>query len=209
MIAALALAVLAVQHPAAQAVKTLTIDDFTQGAYSATVLLENGNFHDSGGLQRPHCLFTHRAVNFYINSNPNNTSLTLNIGGGEQKLSSPLQVCWHMSSGYYSEPGAPAVDLSTADKFFWDFHTVPGARLPDLMGVLFEDKWGHSGSTGNWLIRIGGVYFRKSDFSGNLDWKNITHAQLQQDFHALPNPTTYSMTRFYATLKPQSLPPSQ
>lgn len=210
MIPALALAVLAANSPAAQTSKTLTIDDFTEGGYTTTVNLENGNSHDSGGLGKPHCLFTHRGINFHINSNPNNTTLTITVGNGEQKLSSPLPVTWHLYAGYYSDPGVAPVDLSSVDKFFWDFHTFPGGKLPDLMSILVMDRYGKTGSTGNWLIRPGGVYFRRSDFSNNgvIDWKNITHVQLQQDFDTFPKPTTYALTRFYASVKPVASAPS-
>ncbi len=198
----LALAVM----PVLSVANVLILDDFTVTPWSVTLYNGQGASHDWQGLDKRHCFFGERQVNMTINYNPNHTSLTYSLGNHEQKFTSPLQVAWSYSLEYGND-FTTNVDLSFVDKFMLDFNTIPVGYGPDEMTLSVAD-WSGKGGTVGWNIRPGGVYFRKSYFPQGIDWHHIRQVTLRQDFDLLPNPTTYSATNFYATLKPGALPPA-
>lgn len=195
----LALAAIALT-PAQQTVKTLTIDDYTVGAYTKTLYFGQSDLHVVTGLDKRHCLFGDRQTYVDITANPNQTTLSFSLGGHSQAFTSPMQVDWQYTAayGYYT---SGTVDLSGVDKFIADAN-----KVPDLVSVLVNDVHGVTGSTGNWLLRGGGYYFRKTDFSqfSIVDWKHIKSIEFRQNFPNLPNPLNYSVTRFYVSLAPTS-----
>ena len=164
-----------------------------------------GGAHNWYGLTKEQCLFPNRGSNFSVNSNPNNTALTFTLGDGHQKFESPLPIAWHFTMDYYFDPGS--VDLSAVDLFMVDFQTVPSGRIPDVP-FLYAYDTAYKGGYATWHPRIGGMYFRKSEFPGGIDWRHIRALSFRQDFSAFPNPTTYDVSRFYATLKPVAVPPA-
>ena len=189
----------------AQPYKYITVDDFTAGPWEWTLFFGQSKSNNWFGLDQRHCIFGERQVFIDINSNPNNTSLTFSLGNHEQKFTSPLPVMWH----YYLEfgnNGTADVDFSGVDQFLLDFYTIPSGTGPDSMTLTVHDSAFHYGTIG-WNIRPGGVYFKKSNFQQGIDWKHITYMKLLQDFPALPNPTTYSVTNFYARTKPGLIGP--
>lgn len=202
----LALALLAPQI--APGVKYWTLDDFTVGPYTKTLTGTNSDYKAIFGLDKSHCVFGQRRTGFGINYNPNQTSLTLEVGGGIHRLSSPLQVSWNAYIEYGGD-GTVLLDLSAVDTFFVDFTTFPAGKLPDLMGIHVFDIYGHDAQNLFWLGAPKGLRFRKSDFSGSVDWKKITIFKFRENFDSLPNPTSYTVTRLYASLKPGAGPPAQ
>ena len=190
----------------AQPVKTMVLDDFTSDMWSVTLQFGASISNNWFNLDRRHCIFGERQSWTDINTNPNHTTLTISIGNHEQRLSSPLQVGWHHEI-QYGNNGTTDVDLSCVDRFMVDFTTDPPGTGPDSMTLSVHDKFFRSGTVGM-NGRIGGVYFRKSNFPANIDWKHITYVSLLQNFNSLPNPTLYSVTNFYATIKPGVAPPA-
>ncbi len=183
-------------------VKYWTLDDFLVGAY--TVVLTGGGTDNHGfsGLDKRHCVFGQRRTLVDINSNPNHTTLTLSVGNHEQRFDSPKQIAWEywLQYGY---DGPMSVDLSCVDRFMFDCQNIP-----DIPVLTVQDAQGKSGGNGGALGHSKGIYFNKSAFTGNVDWKHIVFLEYKQDFHSFPNPLTYSVSRFYARLRPGDLPPA-
>lgn len=189
-------AVLAFSPP----VKYLNLDDFTVGAYTKTLVINQSDYHVVLGLDKAHCLFGERQTQLAINSNPNDTSITLAVGNGQQQLSSPDQIAWEYSLEYGGD-GFVDLNLFNVDKFFVDFNGNLGLSIPDLMTLEVRDQ--HAvGGTVSWGIREGGVYFRRSAFQESIDWHHIVYFRLKQNFTHIPNPTLYSVTAFYASTTP-------
>ena len=183
----------------------LILDDFTAGPWSWTLQFGQSKGKQWFGLDKRHCYFGERLTFTDIVSNPNQTTLTVSIGNHAQRLESPLPVAY---SHYveYGTGGTVLVDLSAVDRFMLDMYAEGGSYLPDTMALSVTDTSNKSGTI-SWNIRPGGVYFRKSNFPANIDWKHIRYLKLQQDFDSLPNPTIYCATNFYATLKPGAVAP--
>ena len=204
MIQALVLAAVVLTPATTQTLAAPTIDiDKFNTPYSQAA--PPGGAHNWYGLTKEQCLFPNRGSNFQVNSNPNQTAVTFTIGDGHQKFESPLPIAWRFTMDYYFDPGS--VDLSAVDLFLLDFLTLPPAKLPDELYLYAYDTAFRGGAVG-WHIRNNGVYFRKSEFTGSFDWKHIRGLSLRQNFSTLPNPTTYDVYRFYATLKPVAAPPA-
>lgn len=185
--------------------KILVLDDFTVTPWTVTLQFGQSASNDWLGLDKRHCIFGERQVNMAINDNPNQTTLTYALGSYEQKLSSPLPVAWHYSLEYGNHQTA-VVDLSAVDRFFLDLYAVGGSYIPDSLQLSVTD-WSNRSGTVGWNGRIGGVYFDKKNFPSTIDWHRIRYLKVLQDFHHLPNPTTYSATRFYAMVNPTKIAP--
>lgn len=177
----------------------LIIDDFTQGPWTTTLSLQQSFDHEWLNLDRRHCLFGYRLALVQIVSNPNHTTLTYSMGGHEQKLSSPVPIAWLNTLTYQND--AQPVDLRAVDRFMLDFYAENGSPIPDVMTLKVTDTWFRSSAIG-FNGRLGGVYFDKKNFNPNIDWQHIRFMELRQHFGQMPNPTLYSATNFYATLKP-------
>ena len=95
------------------------------------------------------------------------------------------------------------MDLTCVDHFVVDCD-----QIPDIARIYARDIWGKGGANGGWLLTPGGIYFRRSAFTGGLDWRHIVLLIYQQDFATLPNPLSYSVSRFYAKLLPGAGPPA-
>jgi hypothetical protein len=201
---ALLFAAVGALNPAVLEGKTIELDRFQTPLYSESFTKGQSGGHEWFDLPRSQCLFPRRAVNVHV-GNTSNGTLTLSIGNHEQKVTTTASMAWTHSLQVNTD-GIQSVDLSFADKFMVDFYTEPFGKLPDTALMYVGDVYGHSASAG-WTIRNGGILFKKVDFAGTVNWKRLTYLKFRQDFDALPNPTTYSVTRFYVTLKPKSLPP--
>lgn len=183
----------------------LVIDDFTQGPWTTTLSLQHSFSHEWLNLDKRHCLFGYRRALVQIVSNPNQTTLTYSMGNHEQKLSSPVPIAW-MNTLTFENISQP-IDLQAVDRFMLDFYSEGGSPIPDVMTLKVRDSWFRSDAV-SFFGRIGGVYFDKKKFNPNIDWAHINLLELRQNFESLPNPTLYSATNFYATLKPGVAPPA-
>ena len=201
-----ALALLAPQG--APGVKYWNLDDFSVGPYTKTLTM-GSDYKAIFGLDKRHCIFGQRRTHMSVHGNDDGLPLTLSVGGGEQKLSTPGQMTWAFYVEYGGD-GSFELDLSTIDTFRVDYFTVPANKIADTWRLYLMDKNGQG--AGNGSFHGGnpkGILFRRSEFSGNADWKHIVYFQFQQDFFQWPNPTTYSVTRLYATIKPGAAPPAR
>jgi len=208
MVAGLAAAV--ALAPQGVKVKYVTLDDFRVGPYTKTLYM-GSDYHSVFNLDKRHCIFGQRRTHLSVLGNDNNVPMTLDVGDGEQRLSAPGTVGWtfyveYGGAGY----GSFEVDLSSIDTFFVDYYTVPANKIADVWRLYFMDKEGQGSSNGSFHGgNPKGILFRKSEFSGNVDWKHITSFRFRQDFDQYPNPTTYSVTNLYASLKPGASPPAR
>lgn len=202
MVSALVFAIVATAPAQTLGYKKLVFDDFTQGPYMLTLTGETSQSHAWHNLDRSHVAFGDRLTYLQINNNPQSAALTLVIGDGVERLSSPVQVAWHFFTQWGND-GTVELDLSNVGQFVADL-----SKVPDQTSVVMLDKNGSITSNGFWLLRNGGIYFRRTDFSGSFDWKHVRTVQFKQDFSSLPNPLVYTLTSFYATLKPVAIPPA-
>ena len=204
MIQALVLAAVVLTPATTQALAAPTIDiDKFDTPYQFTGITDN---HAWYGLSKAQCLFPFRGTNLQVISNPNKTTLTFTIGDGHQRFESPMPIAWAFTMDYSFNNGG-SVDFSAVDLFMVDYLTLPPGKLPDIPRLYAYDTAYRGGSVG-WHIKIGGIYFRRSEFSGDIDWRHIRALSFRQDFSTFPNPTTYDVYRFYATLKPVAVPPA-
>lgn len=202
MIAAISVLLLSI----AESVKYIDIDRFDTPPYQLMLAKRQSGGHEWFGLPRSGCLFPRRAVNAHVGPYGDGSTLTLTIGNHEQKISTNGQLAWTYSLQENTD-GNLSIDFSAVDNFLVDMYAIGGSYLPDAMTLSVHDNSFHGGTAG-WNGRIGGVLFRKSSFPQGIDWRHITSVTLRQDFDSLPNPITYSVTRFYASLKPEVLPPA-
>jgi len=186
----------------APGVKYWTLDDFTVGEYQITLVGGQTDNHGFSGLDKRHCVFGQRRTYVDINSNPNHTTLTLSVGNHEQRFDSPKQVAWEFWL-QYGYDGPMSVDLSSVDRFIFDCD-----QIPDVPVLTVRDATGKSGGNGGPLLMPGGIYFRKQAFTGSVDWKHIVFMEYKQDFANMPNPLHYSVSHFYARLKPGAVLPA-
>jgi len=190
----------------APGVKYWTLDDFSVGPYSKTLTIGQ-DYKVVLNLDRRHCIFGQRRTHMDVGFSQT-VPLTLTVGSGEQRLSSPEPMTWKFYVEYGGD-GRFELDLSTLDRFLVDYYSVPAGNGADTWILYVMDKFGQGSSNGSWHIRPGGIYYRKSEFSGAVDWNHIVYFQFRQDFSLWPNPTMYSVTRLYATTKPGATPPGR
>ncbi|MBS1713021.1 MAG: hypothetical protein JST30_01655 [Armatimonadetes bacterium] len=191
----------------APGVKYWTLDDFTVGAYTKTLTM-GSDYKAIFGLDKRHCIFGQRRTKMQVNGN-DGVPLTLNVGNGEQKLSSPAPTVWNFNIEYGGD-GSFEMDLSTVDRFLVDYYTVPANKIADTWILYVMDKNGQGASNGSFHGgNPKGILFRKSEFSGTADWRHVVYFRFRQDFFQWPNPTTYSVTRLHATILPGATPPAR
>ncbi|MBS1716068.1 MAG: hypothetical protein JST30_17205 [Armatimonadetes bacterium] len=203
MSAVLAAALLA---PQVQHYKAIDIDRFDT-PYTVQITKEWEDLHTWYGLKWPHCLFSQRSTNIDIGSNPHDTVLTFSLGPEGQKVTSPLEVAYTLKTSYYMAEG-PGLDLSKVDRIYVDFYTISPGRTADVFGLSIRDRNGKTGGNDYWQGQPKGIFFKRSEFSGGVDWSRIEYLDFRQDFIVFPNPTTYCVTRFYVTMKPAAVPPA-
>jgi hypothetical protein len=189
----LAVAVLALA-PAPQLLKQVDVDRFNT-PYTVGVTGIFGDVHDWYGLTRDQCLFYRRGTYLVVNANPNNTVLTFQIGNGQMTFTSPKQIFWEFHLYYFTKDGT-TMDLSRVKRFYVDVD-----HIPDIAAMYAYDKWYNSGGASP-LGQLHGIYFNKSSFGTNLDWKNIYNIEFQLDFSSMPNPLSVNYSRIYLTLEP-------
>jgi len=200
--AALALAALAALAPSARAF--LILDDFTEGGFTHVLDLERSFVFEEPGLDRAHSAWGFRGSFAEINSNPNNTTLEVHVGGGEQAFRSPLPVMWFSDLRLGNR--TTEVDLSGQTRINVDYFTQwPQNTNADTWDILVADAHGGDASNGGWLLRPEGIYFEIADFSRPVDWSRITLLEFRQNWDSLPNPLTYSVTKVYAVPEPGTL----
>lgn len=180
------------------------IDDFTVGGFTKTLRNEESFSKEEFGLDKARVAFGTRQNSLRINSNPNNTELTVHVGGGEQAVRSPLPVMWHHDLGYGDLNFA--VDFSAESEFWVDLETAhPANGLADNWDLHVMDANGVTASNGGWLHRPEGIRFRMQAFSRQVDWSRTVFMNFKQDWNDLPNPLEYKVTKFYAVPEPSSM----
>jgi len=194
---ALALAALAALAPSAHAF--LILDDFTEGGFTHVLDLQRSFLHVETGLDRAHSAWGGRTCFTDIVSNPNNTTLEIRVGGGEQAFRTPLPLTW--DHDLRLGDNSTSVDLSTETEIWVDLSSEPRA-FADIWDVTVQDTNGLTASNGGWLQRGGGIRFRKDQFTRTVDWSRITYLEFTQNWDALPNPLEYQVTRIYAVPEP-------
>lgn len=184
-------------------VKYWTLDDFTVAPFSVTLV--GGQQDDRSYLNLPltHCAFGQRRTRIDLVSNPLQATVVYSIGDHMQTVTATNEaVSWNQWL-MFGDSGTMDIDLSSVDRFFLDCD-----QFPDLAQIYVRDKWGKDAANGGWLLKPGGFYFQKVAFAGSVDWKHIVYLQYNQRFLPSPNPQSYTVTRFYASLKPGSSPPA-
>ncbi|MBS1715220.1 MAG: hypothetical protein JST30_12875 [Armatimonadetes bacterium] len=179
-------------------VKYLTLDYFNTPPYTVVLTGEKWDLHEWSGLTRQQCFFYRRANYVQINSNPNQTALTVTIGSAAISFISPKKVYWHQDLDYFPETGT-TTDLSSFRRIYLDCD-----QFPDIAEMSVYDSAGR-GRTVSWSLHPTGIYFPCG--GGSVDWKKVRHVQFRLDFNAVPNPLSFNIARIYALLKAVPLAP--
>jgi len=181
------------------------IDDFTVGDYHRVLEWPNsGDSHQKFNLDQNHARFGERQSVFNVSFNPDQVPVSLDIGGGEAKISSPKVVFfdWRINFGL---DNLPAVDFTNDPEIWIDYYTKdPAGLLPDSFTLSAVDTSGQTSTATGFLTRPGGVKFTRQAFNGNVDWSRVRSFQFIQEWNSFPNPLTYSLTKIYAVPEPTS-----
>ena len=186
------------------------IDDFTVGEHESTVEWpEDMDEYLADGLDRNHVVWGDRFTRFQIASNPLHVPVTLSIGGGQMRVSAPAGMADGLSTELRTEWGLGAtqqvIDFSNETEIWIDLQVKkPDGRFADLWSLRAIDAHGVSGTNDGWLFRQGGLRYRKSGFTGNLDWSAISYLRLTQRFtsQGTRHPESYTVTKIYAVPEP-------
>lgn len=186
----------------------ILIDDFSVGEAHHTM----GGFENSWGvtqegLDQSHVLFGYRGTQMTIQQNQFHVPVQVDIGIGETRVSTTNIVSSTMSTQYVDRSRAGA-DLSFGDRINIDLYTLdPPDRFADQYYVVVRDADLTLRAVNNWILRPGGVYFKKSDFGADVDWTkiiNIEFGQRYADNFGRP-PLTYGLSRIEVVPEPCTL----
>ena len=183
------------------------IDDFTVGEYHAVINWPfNFDSHQEAGLDANHCGFGFRATNLRVLTNQEHASIAFDIGSGYERVSYPSHNVATQLYTIFGGVGFNVLDFSNETEFWVDEYTEqPFNRFADKWIMYASDTAGHNGTSGSFLLRNGGIYFKKSAFSGGLDWSQIRSLEFDQEF--TPDigqvPLAYNVTRIYAVPEAQ------
>lgn len=156
------------------------IDDFTVGGFTTVLSQQHSFSKEEFGLDKTHVAFGTRQNSIRIDSNPNNTELSVHVGGGEQALRSPLPVTWDHDLGFGDLHFE--VDFSAETEFWVDFETAhPRDAGADNWDLLVMDADGVTAS-----FRELRLWMSSNGAMGRFpDWAEII--AVAEKFHVLPS----------------------
>lgn len=185
------------------------IDDFTVGNYTKTFNGTGQDTHQEVGLDTAHSAFGDRGTTFFVVNNPRPVPVTLDIGQGRATVFTPPGQNDGISTTLSMELGLSTptvIDFSAETEFWVDLDVKkPNGRFADQWTIYVRDANGKTGTNDGWLFRTGGIRFRLSGFTNNVDFSKITDLSFFQRFSSPGYPESYTVTSIYAVPEPCSL----
>lgn len=184
----------------------ILIEDFTVGEYHTTINWPNtSDGHEERNLDRNHSIYGYRATNLSILNNFDHVPVHFDTAGGVQRVAYSSHSVASQLDTAFGGNGFGTVDFSAESQFMVDvFSENPQNRFADTWVFRAIDSNDKAASNGFALSRQGGIYFRKSDFVGQVDWSKIKYLSFSQEF--TPDigtvPLAYGATKIYAVPEP-------
>lgn len=180
----------------------VNIEDFTVGAFSEVLTGEQSYSGTQLGLDTAHSAFGKRGWFLDITSNFDNVPLHLDVGNGEQKLTTTSDLLTYRMQLLLGVSGDVNIDLSRETSLFIDLYTDPPHVFADQWSVTVTDSNAVSTSNDGWLFRSSGIQFDIASFSRQIDWSRVRSIEFTEHMYVAPNPTSYSVTHLYAVPEP-------
>lgn len=190
---------------AAPAMAFVNIEDFTAGPFSVTLTGEQSYSQQQTGLDQNHSAFGKRGWFLDITSNFDNVPLHLDVGNGEQKLSTTSDLLTYNMDLALGASGDVEIDLSRETSIFIDLYTDPFHVFADDWSLLVTDVNGVSAANDGWLFRFNGIQFDIPSFTGQINWSRIRSIQFTENMDTPRNPLIYSVQHIYAVPEPPML----
>ena len=183
----------------------VNIEDFVDAPFS--VELTGGHSYSQGqnGLDTAHSAFGKRGWFLDITSNPDQAHLNLDVGNGEQKLSTTSDLLTYNMDLGLGVSGDVLIDLSRESSIYIDLYTDPPHVFADHWSLTVVDVNGVDTSNDGWLLRNGGIQFDIDSFSRPIDWSRVRSVTFFENMDTPRNPTLYSVTHIYAVPEPPAL----
>ncbi len=192
--------------PAAHAF--VLIDDFTVGPFDRRIV-GNGSWEFSQfDLDRSRVALGERSTALEVGGNFFQRPVDLRLGAGETRVSSDTDELSSILRFDYGNTRTNELDLTVETEFWVDLYTEdPVGRLADFHTLFVRDRSGLTATNNSWILRDGGIRFRRQNFSRAVDWSRIDFVSFESRYtrDSGVHPLAYGVQRIYAVPEPGTL----